>query len=198
MTDDNDVSGDLASRLANSIGDALGAEPGRTWVRLRTLPHHRYAESGPTSFDGVSPVFVTIKARRHPNPNDFAVVAPRVCAAAAANVRRSSGKHPCDLRGRRLWTSRVRRDAGRRIAPESSDQLRRSPWCVRRLVMSGLDDHSKRLHDLGGLRLGVCADHERSRSEGGALLCALSRTSRSPRFGVRRVNRTRARMVLRP
>ena len=84
VTDDNDVSGDLASRLANSIGDALGAEPGRTWVRLRTLPHHRYAESGPNSFDGVSPVFVTITARRHPNPNDFAVVAPRVCAAAAS------------------------------------------------------------------------------------------------------------------
>ncbi|MEZ5247488.1 MAG: hypothetical protein R2707_20535 [Acidimicrobiales bacterium] len=80
---DAEVSGDLARRLADAIGDALGSDPGRTWVRLRTLGRHHYAESGGPVPGDVTPVFVTVSARRHPHPDDFAAVAPKLSAAVA-------------------------------------------------------------------------------------------------------------------
>jgi phenylpyruvate tautomerase PptA (4-oxalocrotonate tautomerase family) len=104
MVTDDEVSDELASRLADAIGEALGADPGRTWVRLRLLGRHRYAESGGSVPDDVAPVFVTISARRHPRPDDFAAVAPRVCAAVAAVTGvRSENTHVifgADARGR--------------------------------------------------------------------------------------------------
>jgi phenylpyruvate tautomerase PptA (4-oxalocrotonate tautomerase family) len=81
---DEEVSGDLARRLADAIGEALGSEPGRTWVRLRTLGRQHYAESGGPVPDDVAPVFVTVSARRHPEPDDVAALAPKLCAAVAA------------------------------------------------------------------------------------------------------------------
>jgi phenylpyruvate tautomerase PptA (4-oxalocrotonate tautomerase family) len=84
MVTDDELSDDLARQLADAIGQSLGSEPGRTWVRLRTLGRHRYAESGGPLPDDVAPVFITISARRHPEPDDFASVAPKLCAAVAA------------------------------------------------------------------------------------------------------------------
>ncbi len=42
--------------LADAIGGALGSEPGRTWVRLRTLATSHYAEN--QASDSPRPVFV--------------------------------------------------------------------------------------------------------------------------------------------
>lgn len=50
---------ELAPRLADVIGDALGAAPGRVWVRLTHLPAAHYAENGGTPQDAL-PLFVTI------------------------------------------------------------------------------------------------------------------------------------------
>jgi hypothetical protein len=63
-----DLPGDsdsLAPRLADVIGDALNAAPGRVWVRLQHLPAERYAENG-DPLQGGLPVFARILHARPP------------------------------------------------------------------------------------------------------------------------------------
>lgn len=50
----------LASAVADAAGEVFGTEPGRTWVRLRTLSQFAYAENGGGSEADVLPVFVTV------------------------------------------------------------------------------------------------------------------------------------------
>jgi phenylpyruvate tautomerase PptA (4-oxalocrotonate tautomerase family) len=52
--------------LADALGDALESEPGRTWVRVRSLPRSSYAESGGPLDASIRPVFVTVMERRRP------------------------------------------------------------------------------------------------------------------------------------
>ena len=49
----------LAKQLADSLGKALGSEPGETWVRLFSLLAEHYAE-GPGESGDFFPVFVTV------------------------------------------------------------------------------------------------------------------------------------------
>jgi phenylpyruvate tautomerase PptA (4-oxalocrotonate tautomerase family) len=49
----------FANEAAEAIGEVLATPPGRTWVRVRTLPRLQYAENGGTS-GGVRPVFVNV------------------------------------------------------------------------------------------------------------------------------------------
>ena len=62
---DESIDDGLARRLADAAGAVFGAAPGRTWVRLRTLPASRYAESGGAP-PGVRPVFVAILKSTRP------------------------------------------------------------------------------------------------------------------------------------
>lgn len=50
----------LAALLAESAARALGAEPGRTWVKIRVIEPDHYAEDEAGSRMGVSPVFVYV------------------------------------------------------------------------------------------------------------------------------------------
>jgi phenylpyruvate tautomerase PptA (4-oxalocrotonate tautomerase family) len=47
----------LASTLADALGEVLGSEPGRLWVRVRTLPENQYAEN---LGEALRPVFVNL------------------------------------------------------------------------------------------------------------------------------------------
>ena len=59
------VASDLASRLADMAGQVFGSPPGSTWVRVRLLPRHLYAENGTETPEGWHSVFVTVlKAQR--------------------------------------------------------------------------------------------------------------------------------------
>src|SRR6186997_2430663 len=59
------VASDLASRLADMAGQVFGGPPASTWVRVRLLPRHLYAENGIQTPDGWHSVFVTVlKAQR--------------------------------------------------------------------------------------------------------------------------------------
>ena len=59
------VDGDLAARLADMAGQVFGSPPASTWVRVRHLPKHFYAENSTETPEGWSSVFVTIlKAQR--------------------------------------------------------------------------------------------------------------------------------------
>ena len=55
----------LARELADAIGDAFATPPGRTWVRVRTLPRMQYAEHGGTPEDA-KPVFVNVLKSQRP------------------------------------------------------------------------------------------------------------------------------------
>ena len=54
----------LAQPLADAIGHAFKAEPGKVWVRLRALPPAFYAENH--AKEPPQPVFVTILSRSPP------------------------------------------------------------------------------------------------------------------------------------
>jgi phenylpyruvate tautomerase PptA (4-oxalocrotonate tautomerase family) len=52
-----------AQALADALGKAFGAAPGKVWVRIRNLPASQYAENdAPTPH----PVFVTVTASAPP------------------------------------------------------------------------------------------------------------------------------------
>lgn len=81
--------GELAAALADALGEACGAGPGRLWVRLRDLPAERYAENGGGA--PVHPVFVTVGEG---TPAEGEALATRV-ALIAACVARVTGR-PAD------------------------------------------------------------------------------------------------------
>ena len=81
----------LARRLADAAGEALGARPGGTWVRLRFLPPEQYGESGGPVPDDVRPVFVHVMKRSWPEGGPSAEEVARVTEAIAAVVGRDPG-----------------------------------------------------------------------------------------------------------
>ncbi|MBC8327646.1 MAG: hypothetical protein H8E31_02760 [Planctomycetes bacterium] len=79
---------DLAERLAAAAGAALGAPPGRTWVRLRELPRTRYAEDGAAREEAVRPVFVSLLLADPPAGADRGAALAALTAAIAGACRR--------------------------------------------------------------------------------------------------------------
>ncbi len=71
----------LAQRVADAVGRALGADPGRTWVRVYALPAARYAEDRDTAWRAAPPVFVSLLLR---DPGVPAVRAARLGAVTDA------------------------------------------------------------------------------------------------------------------
>ncbi|MBM3892645.1 MAG: hypothetical protein FJ388_26300, partial [Verrucomicrobia bacterium] len=51
---------DLARRIADAAGEVLGSGPQATWVKLRFLDEHAYAENGGGLPSGVRPVLVSV------------------------------------------------------------------------------------------------------------------------------------------
>lgn len=80
----------LARELADAAGDVLGTPAGRTWVRLRTLPKERYAESRTDVSKDVRPVFVTVLKSRLGAAKELKEEAAKLCAALA----RACGRPP--------------------------------------------------------------------------------------------------------
>lgn len=65
IVDSESLASDLATRLADVAGRVFGSPPASTWVRVRLLPRHLYAENGTETPAGWRSVFVTVlKARR--------------------------------------------------------------------------------------------------------------------------------------
>jgi len=66
VDDESSVSESLAADLAEAAGEVFGAEPHRTWVRVRTLSTSRYAENGGGPVGDMMPVFVSVLKATHP------------------------------------------------------------------------------------------------------------------------------------
>jgi phenylpyruvate tautomerase PptA (4-oxalocrotonate tautomerase family) len=71
----------LTGRLADSLGDIFGAEPGRVWVRLSALPADCYAENGISPGQMPMPAFVRIT---HADPLPRESLASQAHAVAVA------------------------------------------------------------------------------------------------------------------
>ena len=80
----------LAQVLADSIGRALASPPGQTWVRLRWLARHDYAENDSSLSADQLPVFITIIKRKMPSPVELQAEVAAVTEAVAAAVGRAS------------------------------------------------------------------------------------------------------------
>ncbi len=79
ITDDPPAPG-LAAAIADTLGPALGAAPGRVWVRLRCLPSAHYAENA-TPIDGPLPAFLTLT---HAHPPQGRALTAEVAAVTQA------------------------------------------------------------------------------------------------------------------
>jgi len=83
------LSPDLPEALAKAAGRALGAPPGRTWVRLRETPSARYAEDGEDTMS-FSPVFVSVLKGVIPSRSELAEEALALAEAVGTACQRQT------------------------------------------------------------------------------------------------------------
>lgn len=77
----------LAASLADGLGEVFGSAPGRTWVRLRTLPASNYAEN---HSQAPRPVFVSLTLGRPPEGEALRTLVRGVAEAVAKACGRSA------------------------------------------------------------------------------------------------------------
>ncbi|HAV78593.1 MAG TPA: hypothetical protein DCX53_14690 [Anaerolineae bacterium] len=77
----------LASSLADELGEIFGSPPGTTWVKLQGLPISQYAENGSTP-EGTYPVFVKVIKSEQPDPLELQKEAVAITNAVATVCRR--------------------------------------------------------------------------------------------------------------
>ena len=81
-----------ARALADAIGQALGSEPGHTWVRLRFLASNAYAENQATVEGADLPAFVTVLHAHPPNGEALATEAMALTLAVAQCLARATDR----------------------------------------------------------------------------------------------------------
>ena len=81
-----------ARALADAIGQVLGSEPGRTWVRLRFLGSTAYAENLATLEAVDLPAFVTVLHAHPPVGEALATEAMALTLAVAQCLARAPGR----------------------------------------------------------------------------------------------------------
>ena len=79
----------LTQALADAAGRVLGTAPGRTWVRLHTLPAAHYAENESAVATDELPVFATVLHAHPPQGDALAVEAAALTRALAICLGRS-------------------------------------------------------------------------------------------------------------
>lgn len=82
------LTSDLAAALAQAAAGAFGASPGRTWVKLRSLPADHYAEDRGGPPEGVAPVFVKVLKAELPPATELRTEAARLTQAIARACNR--------------------------------------------------------------------------------------------------------------
>jgi phenylpyruvate tautomerase PptA (4-oxalocrotonate tautomerase family) len=85
-----------AQALADAVGLAFGAAPGRVWVRLHRLPAADYAENGVGvgngDANGARPVFVGVQHAHAPQGDARDAELAAITAAVAAAFGRDPGR----------------------------------------------------------------------------------------------------------
>jgi phenylpyruvate tautomerase PptA (4-oxalocrotonate tautomerase family) len=100
-----------ARAFADALGHALGAPPGRVWVRLGSLAPGHYAENDVRGDDTPAPVFVTLLHARPPEgearAHEAMAVAVAVAQVCACDVTRVHVEYATAGRGRIAFGGRV-------------------------------------------------------------------------------------------
>ena len=78
----------LAQALADAIGLVLASPPGQTWVRLRWLARHEYAENESSVSADQLPVFVSVVKRQLPPAPELQAEVSALTEAIAKTVNR--------------------------------------------------------------------------------------------------------------
>lgn len=82
----------LALELANAIGSAMGASPGRVWVRLQALSSACYAENQSPLARQELPLFIQVLHARPPNGRELGNEIALITSAAARVTGRPSDR----------------------------------------------------------------------------------------------------------
>lgn len=83
---------DLAQRLADAVGVALGSSDGETWLRMHVLARDRYAENQSTLAPDELPVFVTVLKRHLPRATALEREIAALVGAIAQVTGRATGR----------------------------------------------------------------------------------------------------------
>jgi phenylpyruvate tautomerase PptA (4-oxalocrotonate tautomerase family) len=86
---DEVVRKEIATELANEIGEIFQSSPAGTWVKVRELSAECYAENGGTP-NGVYPIFVSITKSKLPEVDELEREAAKITGAVAQICGRSS------------------------------------------------------------------------------------------------------------
>jgi len=78
----------LAADLAAAAAEAMGASPGRTWVKLSRFAAEDYAEDGAGPAEPVYPIFVRVLKAQRPMGAELQVEALRLTEAIARACNR--------------------------------------------------------------------------------------------------------------
>jgi phenylpyruvate tautomerase PptA (4-oxalocrotonate tautomerase family) len=81
-----------AAALANAAAEVFGSPPGRTWVRLRSLPAAAYAENGEVAPPAELPVFVSVLQARPPTGDRLVAEVAALTSAVAAQTGRDAAQ----------------------------------------------------------------------------------------------------------
>ncbi len=81
---------DLAPRLADLAGEALGSRPQGTWIKLHFIPREHYAENARGPGQGVLPVIVSLLQADVPEGEALAEQIRLLTQAIATGVGRSA------------------------------------------------------------------------------------------------------------
>ena len=73
----------LASDLANKLGEVFNSPPGTTWAKIHGLQADQYAENGTTQKD-IHPVFVKVIKSNLEKGQDFQIEAEKISHAVAS------------------------------------------------------------------------------------------------------------------
>lgn len=91
LKENETISENLASNLADELGRIFDSPPSSTWVKVRELPAHQYAENGGTPKE-VFPVFVRIikskilKSEIQKEAEQISVAVANICERHVENV----------------------------------------------------------------------------------------------------------------
>ena len=80
---------EIASDLANELGEVFQTQPSQTWVKVHAMPADRYAENGGTR-DGIYPIFVSIIKSKLPTSEEMQEEVEKITGAVAQICGRSS------------------------------------------------------------------------------------------------------------
>lgn len=87
LKEDETISGELASTLADAAATVFNSGPGQTWVLLSTIRRANYAENGGAP-EGVFPVFVRVLKARLSDQEEMQQEVESLTAAVAATTGR--------------------------------------------------------------------------------------------------------------